>query len=346
MNEFHTLTVSDIKRETPNAITIEFQVPEHLKQNFDFEAGQYITIKHFEKGNEVRRAYSICSTPKSKTLRVGVKKVKEGIFSPYAHDRLKVGDTLEVMPPMGKFTLEPNLKSYTAFAAGSGITPILSLIQSTLEEHPESTFLLIYGNKSKEEAMFYNEIVALSEQYPERFFVEFVFSREEEPGARFGRIDRSIANYFLKNKYKDTSFEAYYLCGPEEMINTVSATLTDNGVDKSQIRHELFSTNEKGELVENHDGNTEITVILDDEEEVFTMSQKESVLDAALEEGLDAPYSCQGGICSTCIARLKEGEVEMRNNQILTDSELAEGLILTCQAHPTTPKIVVDYDDI
>lgn len=346
MNEFHTLKVSDIKRETPNAISIEFQIPEHLKKDFDFKAGQYITIKHFEKGSEIRRAYSICSSPKSKTLRVGVKKVDQGIFSPYAHERLKVGDTLEVMSPMGKFVLVPDLKNYVAFAAGSGITPILSLIKSTLEEHPESNFLLIYGNKTKEETMFYEDILKLSEEYPERFAVEFIFSRKEEPNSRFGRIDRSIVNYFLNNKYKNVTHESYYLCGPEEMINTISETLAHNGISEDKIHHELFTTSDTGELTENHEGDTEITVILDDEEEVFTMPKKKSVLDAALDEGLDAPYSCQGGICSTCIARIKEGKAEMRNNQILTDSEIEEGLILTCQAHPTTSKIVVDYDDI
>lgn len=346
MNEFHSLVVSDIKRETPNSISIEFQIPEHLKTDFNFKAGQYITIKHFEKGTEIRRAYSICSSPKSKSLRVGVKRVDQGVFTPFAHDHLKVGDSLEVMTPTGKFVLEPNLNNYVAFAAGSGITPILSLIKSTLEESQDSSFLLIYGNKTREETMFYDDIIKLSEEYPERFKAEFIFSRKEEPYARFGRIDRSIVNYFLNNKYKNISHESYYLCGPKEMIDVVSETLEANGIDKSNIHFELFTTEDTGVLVENHDGNTEITIILDDEEDVFTMPQKKSVLDAALDEGLDAPYSCQGGICSTCIARIKEGKAEMRNNQILTDSEIEEGLILTCQAHPTTPKIVVDYDDI
>lgn len=346
MSEFHTLTVADIKRETPNAVTIQFEIPDHLKSTFDFKAGQYITIKHFENGKEVRRAYSICSSPKSETLKVGVKKVEKGIFSPFANEKLEVGDALEVMPPTGKFLLDPNFKHYVAFAAGSGITPVLSLIKSSLEDTQESSFLLIYGNKSKEDTMFYDQLVALTETYPDRFAVEFVFSREEEPNTQFGRIDRSIVNFFLKNKYKENPYEAFYLCGPEEMMDTVASTLKHNGVNTKQIHRELFSTAEKGLLVEPHDGNTEITVILDDEEEVFVMPQKKSVLEAALDEGLDPPYSCQGGICSTCIARIKEGKAEMRKNQILTDSEVADGLVLTCQAHPTTAKIVIDYDDV
>lgn len=346
MSEFHTLTVSDIKRETPNAVTIQFEIPTHLKTTFNFQAGQYITIKHFQNGTEVRRAYSISSSPNSEVLRVGVKKVEKGVFSTFANEELKIGDTLEIMPPTGKFLLEPNLRNYVAFASGSGITPVLSLIKSTLEDTQKSSFLLIYGNRTKEDTMFYDEIIELTEAYPDRFSVEFVFSRKEEPNSRFGRIDQSIVNLFLKNKYKDTSYESYYLCGPEEMMDTVSATLKHNGINAKQIHHELFSTAEKGLLVESHDGNTQITVVLDDEEENFVMPQKKSVLEAALDEGLDPPYSCQGGICSTCIARIKEGKAEMRKNQILTDSEIAEGLVLTCQAHPTTAKIVIDYDDV
>lgn len=346
MNEFHSLLITDIKQETPYAVSVAFEIPEHLKDKFAYQAGQYITIKHSDNGKEIRRAYSICSSPSRGSLRVGIKKVDKGIFSPYANDQLKVGDRLEVMPPTGKFLLEPKLRNYAAFAAGSGITPILSLITHTLEENELSKFLLIYGNKSKEETMFFEDIMELKEKYPNRFFVEFLFSRTEEHEGRFGRVDRGMVNFFLKNQYSDTAFESFYLCGPEEMIDEVSATLKSNGINAKQIHFELFSTAEKGLLVEKHDGITEITIILDDDEETFEMPQTKSVLEAALDEGLDAPYSCQGGICSTCIGKIKEGKAEMRKNQILTDSEIADGLILTCQAHPTTPRLVVDYDDI
>ncbi|PHR14006.1 MAG: flavodoxin reductase [Aequorivita sp.] len=346
MSEFHALTVSEVKRETPNAVSITFSVPENLKKTFAFKAGQYITIKYERDGKELRRAYSLCSSPKSGILKVAVKKVDKGSFSIYANTKLQAGDTLQVMPPTGKFILEPNLKNYVAFAAGSGITPILSLIKCTLEEMSQSNFLLVFGNRNQEETMFYNEILELQKQFPNRFSAEFVFSRKEEENAKFGRIDRSIVNFFLKNKYKNTTYESFYLCGPEEMIDEVSATLKHNGINSKQIHHELFSTAEKGLLVEKHDGNTSVTVFLDEEEQTFEMPQTKSILEAALDEGLDPPYSCQGGICSTCIARLKEGKAEMRKNQILTESEIADGLILTCQAHPTTPKVVVDYDDV
>jgi len=346
MSEFHALTVSEVKRETPNAVSITFSVPENLKKTFAFKAGQYITIKHEKDGKQLRRAYSLCSSPKSGILKVAVKKVDKGSFSIYANTKLQVGDTLQVMPPTGKFILEPNLKNYVAFAAGSGITPVLSLIKCTLEEMPQSTFLLIYGNQNIEETMFYSEILELQKQFPNRFTAEFIFSRKEEENSQFGRIDRSIVNFFLKNKYQNTTYESFYLCGPEEMIDEVSATLKHNGINSKQIHHELFSTAEKGLLIEKHDGNTSVTVFLDNEEETFEMPQTKSILEAALDEGLEPPYSCQGGICSTCIARLKEGKAEMRKNQILTESEIADGLILTCQAHPTTPNVVVDYDDV
>lgn len=337
-----------MQRETPNAVSVTFEIPSEKKDAFRFKAGQYITIKHLKDGKEIRRAYSICSAPSEINLTVGIKEVKGGSFSVYANSTLKAGDTLEVMPPQGKFTLtEPTTpKNYAAFAAGSGITPILSLIKSALEAASENTFLLAFGNQSLESTMFHSEILQLLKTYPNRFFVEFIYSRKQEDQGRFGRIERSTVNFLLKNKYGETTFDAFYLCGPEPMIDEVEATLKQNGVNEKIIHHELFSTAEEGLLVESHDGNTSVTITVDDETESFVMPQTKSILQAALDEGLDPPYSCQGGICSTCIARLTEGKAEMRKNQILTDSEIADGFILTCQAHPTTAKIVVDYDDV
>jgi ring-1,2-phenylacetyl-CoA epoxidase subunit PaaE len=194
--------------------------------------------------------------------------------------------------------------------------------------------------------MFHSELEDLKAKYVDRLKIEYIYSRSKELNALQGRIDKSVVNYLLKNKYGEVSFSSFYLCGPEEMINEVSNTLTGRGFAKENIFFELFTSTEEGELAENHDGNTNVTITLDDETETFVMSQKKNVLEAALEHGLDAPFSCQGGICSTCIARVVEGKVEMRKNQILTDSELEEGLILTCQSHPTTSKVVIDYDDV
>jgi len=349
MSEFHTLRVSALKKETPTSVSLLFDIPEDLIDTFRFTAGQYVTFKHKTESGEIRRSYSICSSPQSGKLQVAVKKIDGGVFSTYANDVLKQGDSLEVMSPEGKFVVQPSAqtaKNYVAFAAGSGITPVLSIITAVLEEEPQSTFLLVYGNRSLNETMFYNDLIALQSTYGSRCVVEFVYSREEEAETMFGRIDRSMANYFLKNKYKETAFNTYFLCGPEEMIETVSSTLTDSGVPAEEILFELFTSSDEGELTEAHDGNTSITLTVDDETTSFVMPQTQSVLEAALKQGLDTPYSCQGGICSTCIARIVEGKAEMRKNQILTDGEIAEGLVLTCQAHPTTPKLVVDYDDV
>lgn len=195
--------------------------------------------------------------------------------------------------------------------------------------------------------MFYDTIQQLKTNYPDRLLVQYIFSKSEEDGALFGRIERSTVNFLLKNRFKDENIEEYYLCGPEEMINTVSQTLLENGISKEQIHFELF-TSSINPVTSNEvfEGQTQITVTVDDEEVSFVMSQSQTVLEAVLKQNIDAPYSCQGGICSSCIARVKEGEVTMVKNQILTDGEVAEGLILTCQSHPTSTKVVIDYDDV
>mgnify|MGYP001351940207 CR=1 FL=1 len=349
MSDFHSLKISEIKQETPTSVTVTFEVPEALKASFSFQAGQYITLKHTINGTEVRRAYSICSAPSSGLLTVGIKKVEAGVFSGYANDQLAVGDIIEVMVPQGSFSFIPSVKNtqhVAAFAAGSGITPILSIAQTAMQEETDSTFLLVYGNQTKEEAMFHNTIEQLRADFPERFFVEYIYSRAQETNAARGRIDKSVVTYYLKNKYKQTTFENFYLCGPEAMIGEVSNTLVASGVVKEHIHFELFTTSEASVPVTVQDGDTQISIIVDEVRETFTMPQNKTILEAALEKQLDAPYSCQGGICSSCIGRVIEGKAEMRQNQILTDSEVAEGLVLTCQAHPVTPTLVLDYDDI
>ena len=349
MADFYSLPVKHIKALTPNSVAITFSIPKELIQTFDFEPGQYITIKKEIKGKELRRAYSISSSPKSDCFTIGVKKVDKGGFSDYAHSKLAVGDMLEVMPPEGRFTFKPSNtpKKIIAFAAGSGITPIMSISRAVLESNPKNQMVLVYGNKSFKDTMFYTDLVKLELDYANRFFVYFTNSQTQEDNSLFGRIDTSTVNYAIKNKHKDTDFDAYYLCGPEEMIHLVKDTLKDNDVPEDKIHFELFTTTEiLDELPEKPDGKTNLTVIVDDEEFSFSMNKNTLVLDAVLKENIDAPYSCQGGVCSSCIARIKEGKAEMVKNQILTDGEIAEGLILTCQAHPLTPTLTVDYDDV
>jgi ring-1,2-phenylacetyl-CoA epoxidase subunit PaaE len=348
MSTFHKLSIKNIIQETADAVSLVFDVPEKLKSNFSFKAGQYITLKADINNKEVRRAYSICSSPESSELQVAVKAVENGTFSVYATSDLKIGDVLEVHEPEGQFILKPrSRKNYIAFAAGSGITPVLSMIKTVLQEESSSSFTLIYGNKSADETIFKSELDALKEEHSNRFNLQYIFSRENLEGSLFGRIDTGHTNYFVKNVYKNWSFETAFLCGPEEMINTVSTTLQDNGFKKSQILFELFTASTEEENVsEIKDGEAEVTVLLDDEELSFTMKQTSDILAAALRNDVDAPYSCQGGICSSCLAKVTEGKAVMIKNSILTDAEVEDGFILTCQAHPTTSKISIDYDDV
>ncbi|OUS01665.1 flavodoxin reductase [Flavobacteriales bacterium 33_180_T64] len=351
MSQFHKLTIKEIKKETEKAVTISFDVPEHLKNAFQFKAGQYITLKTVINGNEIRRDYSLCVSPKSGELKVAVKEVKDGTFSAYANHQLHAGDVLEVAPPKGRFVFEPNdskTKNIAVFTAGSGITPVLSIIKCALEEEIQSKIILVYGNRTTKDTMFLNQLLELQHQYSSRFSVQFVFSQADEGDAIFGRIEKSTVNYVMKNKYKHLDVDAYYLCGPEGMIHTVKDILTEHDVDEARIHFELFKAAKPAEINETTvtSGKTKVSVLLDDETFTFEMSQKQSLLEAALDEDIDAPYSCQGGICSSCIAKVTEGKATMRQNNILTDGELAEGLILTCQAHPTTPTIFIDYDDV
>lgn len=349
MADFHSLTVSNIQKLTPSSVAITFDVPKELAHTFAFVSGQYITIKKVIKGKELRRAYSISSSPKNSSITIGVKKVDRGGFSDYANSKLEVGDSLEIMPPEGRFTYvyNENAKHIAAFAAGSGITPIMSIAKTVLDSDSNTTFVLVYGNKSYEETMFYTDLVKLQLEYTNRFFVYFTNSQAQEKDSLFGRIDTSTVNYALKNKHAAIDFDAFYLCGPEPMIHLVSDTLKENGIQEDRIKYELFTATEiKDELPVSVDGETQIEVLVDNETFSFTMDKKILVLDAVLKENIDAPYSCQGGVCSSCIARVTEGKVEMVQNQILTDSEIEDGFILTCQAHATTPTLKVDYDDV
>ncbi len=348
MSQFYSIKIKDIIKETSAAVSLVFDIPSELQNDFNFIAGQYVTLKTEINGAEVRRAYSLCSSPKSGEVKVAIKAVENGTFSVYANEKLSIEDTLEVSKPEGKFILEPaDQKNYLGFAAGSGITPVLSMIKSALEANTSATFTLVYGNKSVADTIFYKELDELKGEYAERFNVSYVFSRENVESAVFGRIDKAHVNYFVKNIYKDVSFDKAFLCGPEEMINITSATLIENGFAKENVLFELFTASIDEEAAkEVKEGQTEITVVLDDEKTTFSMPQDSDILAEVLRKKIDAPYSCQGGVCSSCIAKVTEGKAVMVKNQILTNEELEEGFILTCQAHPTTPTITVDFDDV
>ncbi|WP_462250971.1 1,2-phenylacetyl-CoA epoxidase subunit PaaE [Ferruginibacter sp.] len=351
---FHTLKIKAIKKETPDCVSIAFDIPEELKTIFSFEQGQNITLKKNIDGEELRRSYSICSAPFENELKVAVKKVTDGKFSCYANDTLKEGDAIEVLPPTGKFNTRlqaSNNKQYAAFAAGSGITPVLSIIKTTLQAEPQSSFTLIFGNRNRSSIIFFEELEALKNIYLQRFNFINILSREKtEITINYGRIDKQkltdlnkIINY--------NSIDDYFICGPEEMIFCVKDFLEQLGIEKKKIHFELFTTPGQNKIKEqttanvNSGAKSKVTIMADGRSFDFDLAfNSATILDAALQQGADLPFACKGGMCCTCKAKLLEGEVKMDVNWGLEDEEVKQGFILTCQSHPLTEKVVVDFD--
>lgn len=353
---FEQLTVREVRRETHDCVSIAFEVPEQLKETFRFLQGQYITLKTKIGGEEVRRSYSICSSPLDHELRVAVKKVPNGVFSTYANELLKAGDSLEVMPPMGKFftpLLSSQKKNYVGFAAGSGITPLLSIIKTTLQTEKESTFTLVYGNRNRHSIIFRETLEALKNKYMNRFRLIHILSRETtDTPLNSGRIDADKCLTLCDKTIDLQRTDEFFLCGPEEMIFSVKNVLEEKGVAAQKIHFELFTTagqqNKKIQQLETETDKgpkSKITVKLDGISFDFELSQKgEAILDAALKQGADLPYACKGGVCCTCRAKLVEGEVDMEVNYGLEPDEIEQGFILTCQSHPKSEHVVVDFD--
>lgn len=357
MIHFHALRVKKVKRETDDAVSISFEVPQHLQAVFHFTQGQSLTIKKTIGGEELRRNYSICSSPLHGELKVAVKKVPGGLFSTWANESLKPGDVLEVLPPTGKFftPLHPDQKkSYAAFAAGSGITPLLSIITTTLLTEPKSSFTLVYGNRTKSSILFKEELEALKDKFLSRFRVFHVLSREgTDATINSGRIDAEKCRQLFTTVLDLKKLDEVFLCGPEGLIFSVRDFLTGNNFPSEKIHFELFTVpgqkksavDSKQLTVEDSGPKAAVTVKLDGISFNFNLPYNgASVLDGALQKGADLPYACKGGVCSTCKAKLTEGQVVMDENWSLEPDELAAGYILTCQAHPTTEKIVVDFD--
>ncbi len=350
MKKFYDLAIKEIEKETEDTVSILFDVPEELRPEFMFIPGQYIAIDVELNGEKLRRDYSICSPVNSKELKIAVKAISGGKFSVFANKELKEGNILSLAKPDGKFILKvkpEHKRNYLAIAAGSGITPVFSMIQSVLEIEKESKFILIYGNKSKEETIFKKQLDRLAEEHSDRFKVIYVFSKQLSEDALAGRIDKEKIENLLHHTFKDLTFDSAYLCGPEAMIDEAKKVLVNNNIPEESIYFELFTPSVKEENTKlDYSGNTEIKLILDEETETFEMSKTEFILNAALKKNFDAPYSCQGGVCGSCLARVTEGKAVMIRNSVLSDEEVKEGLILTCQAHPVTARITVDFDDV
>ena len=357
--KFHSLKVSDVRRETADCISVQLEVPADLSALFQFTPGQYLTFRHTIDGTELRRSYSICSAPCEGELRVAIKKVDQGKFSTYANEHLKKGDILEVMPPMGKFgprTSDRPSRSYLGFVAGSGITPVMSIMRNVLENEPGSRFTLIYGNRSKNSIIFREAIEALKNRFMERLSVYYVLSREYMDIPLFsGRISAGKCREFCTSLIDLGTIDEAFLCGPEDMILSLKQELADMGMPADKVHMELFTSPDQPKATHNkwtkeHAGEQEptstVSVTLDGTTTVMQVPfNSETILDAALRNGLDLPYACKGGVCCTCRARVMEGEVEMDVNYALEHDEVEKGFVLTCQAHPRTEKVTIDFDE-
>lgn len=344
MNRFYELTISKITQLTTSSVMITFEVPELLKKVFHFEAGEYLTLQQTIRGEKVRRAYSICSGVNEGELSVAVKRVPNGVFSTYATTQLKAGDVLEVMPPKGSFVFFYDIfgnRDIMLFSAGSGVTPMMSIAKTALSK-TNIKVVFVYGNKSKEEALFFDEIEALRIQYPERFLVHYAFSQQPWGDHYTGRINDRIVNEIFA-KYKDLSWGRYYACGPTELVKNLREILLLRGIDKDRIFTELFEASPAEIDYSTLQGNVAITLELNGQTHSFESARNQTLLSSALLRGYDAPYSCLNGVCSSCIGRVEEGEAKMAKNETLSEEEVSQGYILTCQAYAMTDTIKVRF---
>ena len=355
MSKFHSLRVKNIKKETSDCVSIGFEVPENEQVNFNFTQGQYLTLRTEIDGKEVRRSYSICSAA-GEELRVAVKKIEGGMFSTFANDILKNGDIIEAMPPMGRFFTPINnsqSKHYVGFAAGSGITPIFSILKTVLQNEPLSRFTLFYGNKNAKSVIFREQIEGLKNKYLDRLRIFHILSREFQEAPIFnGRLSAEKCNEFCEHLLDVNDVDEVFLCGPEEMILGVKDTFLEKGVDAKKIHFELFTTNsakqkkQKKEIqIAENQLISYVTVKLDGKLISFPLAQNGiNILDEAMEQGADLPYACKGGVCCTCKCKLIEGDIHMEINYGLEADEIEAGYILSCQAHPRSEKVLVDFD--
>ncbi len=343
MNILNDLKILSIVKNTSDSVILSFEIPENLKNTFCFEPGQYITLEKKINGKIIRRPYSICSSPDENILKVGIKKVKEGLFSTYANKNLKAGDYIRVSNPEGKFVYKKkHNSSIIAIAAGSGITPILSIIKSILYKKNSNKIHLIYVNKSPEKTMFFELLKSLQFKNKKRFEISWFFTEVKIQNSQNRRVNESDIIKVISNQYSNS---LYYLCGPGNMNEFLKKILINNTVNPEQIFSELFE-NKVSKIKSSSLDEGQIEIIYDSSSYKINFKSSEMLLDSILNNNIDVPYSCQGGVCSSCIARIKKGEIEMKTNQILTDQEIKEGLILTCQSIPKSKNIVIDFDDV
>ena len=351
MRQFHKLRVLGKTQETRDSVRIALSVPDELRDEFVFMPGQHLPIEISRDGNKLRRTYSICSAPGELPLEIGVRVQPGGIFSSFAADELDVGDELDVMPPFGQFHATPtpeNRKSYAGFAAGSGITPILSIVAATLAQEPHSRFALFYGNRRQSTTMFIDDLFALKNRYTERLQLQFVFSQEDQefPIAE-GRLDQSKVAELLTAFCAGNAPDEAYVCGPDTMIDSVTSALLDFGMDASMVHSERFGVPRKSSAAAQAPAveGAVITVIMDGHKKSFEMHEgDDNLVDAAAGQGIELPYSCKGGVCATCRCHVRDGEVSMGTNYGLEPWEVEAGFVLACQSRPVSKAVTIDYD--
>ena len=355
MSKFQPLTVARVTNETRDTIAVTFAVPAALRESFRFTQGQHLTLRAMIGKEDVRRSYSICSAVQDEQLRVAIKRVPGGAFSTWANDTLRAGAVIDVMPPMGHFNVPlsaEHKKHYLAFAAGSGITPILSIIKTTLRAEPHSRFTLFYGNRASSSVIFKSELAELKDRYMHRFKLVYVMSREQQDIDLFnGRITKEKCGQFFQHWSDLADIDQAFICGPEQMMHDVSQALQDNGLAKDKIKIELFAASvpkrdhapSKQPIAGSHE--CAVTLIIEGAHFSFGMEKdKESVLDAALKQGIDMRYACKAGVCSTCRCKVVDGKVDMDANYALEDYEVARGFALSCQSFPVSDTLVMDFD--
>jgi len=361
MSQFHPLKIAAVRRETPDAVSIAFEVPDELREAYRFVPGQYLTLRTRFGEEEARRSYSICSGLDDPQLRVAVKKVEGGLFSCFANEQLQPGMTVDVMTPEGRFTAAPEsgaARSYVAFASGSGVTPILSIVKSLLPREPASRFTLFYGNRTTDSIIFREELEDLKDRFLDRFTLVHVLSRENQDiDLLFGRLDpQRIERLAAARLFDPAATDAFFVCGPGDMIESARQALSALGVPADKVRSELFVPAD-GEVVprrpasararEAAEAGVAVEAIIDGSHRRFTMTDSdENVIDAAHRHGVELPYSCKGGMCCTCRCKVVEGEAEMAVNYSLQPWEIEQGFILSCQARPLTRSLVLDYDAV
>lgn len=353
---FHPIKIKDIYKETADCSVVSLDIPQSLYEEFSFSAGQHVTLKAMINGEDVRRSYSLCSSPLDKEWKVAVKQIPGGLFSTYVNEEVKTGDVLKVMAPSGKFGVpieRERPKNYSAFAAGSGITPMLSIIKTHLAAEPEATFKLFYLNRTVKSIIFKEEIEQLRNQYFGRFEIFYFLTKEQRDIELFnGRFNSEKLQILTKTLIDVFATDEVFICGPEEMIFLIRDELVAAGLEKEKVHYELFVTGLSEEdkkraarLAEQKVEGVEVTIIDGGKEFHFTMTDEyDNILDAALGAGADLPFACKGGVCSTCKCKVEGGTMEMKINYALEEDEVAQNLVLSCQAVPTSDKVKVNFD--